>query len=99
MVSEVCIAISFFVSMVQTTKKESQKTTIDGISHLQIHLLFQIGELSELRGNRIHQFDFQTVPQNAANLALSVKLNPQVLKSTAWSRETTHIQSNSFFLD
>ena len=64
-------------------KKESQKTTIDGISHLQIHLLFQIGELSELRGNRIHQFNFRTVPQNAANLAVSVKLNPQVLKSTA----------------
>ena len=37
----------------------------------------------ELRGNRIHQFDFRTVPQNA----------------TAWSRETTHIQSSSFFLD
>ena len=65
------------------SEKESQKTTIDEISHLQIHLLFQIGELSELRGNRIHQFDFQTVPQNAANLAVSVKLNPQVLKSTA----------------
>ena len=57
-----CTAISLFARL-KKPENESQKKTIDEISHLQIHLLFQKRKLRDLRGTGFIHLTFELSPE------------------------------------
>ena len=87
MVTAVCTAISLFARLKQPEKEYQKKNHRWDVAPSN-SLIISNRRSSWPQGHWIHQFDFPTVPKNAATLVVSVKVDPHVLKFTTWSRET-----------
>ena len=79
---------NFFVCTVKATRKRIPKKNHRwDVAHSN-SLIISNRRTWWPQGYWIHQFDFPTVPKNAATLVVSVKVDPHVLKFTTWSHET-----------